>query len=350
MYKESIKMAYIAGIMDGDGSFSIGKLKTVANPIYFPLLQFVNKRPSVVDTLTESFGGTRLVIKPSKDKKYVCNHNSYRWRIRSGKNVRPVLEKLLPYLKIKKDRAEFLLEFINSFSFEPGIKQSLDRIALKDRYYLKMISLNDYKSFNTTITSVLAKENTKDPIFWSYLAGLFDTDGSFSIKKQVSNKGTQVKNPRYLPVISLSMTDMRAINYIRSNCNLGRLYIPNNPSCSYGYHYQYGIYTKEGCVTFLRNIIPFLVGKKENAAQLLEFCEKSKKTLNCGAGVPAEELIFRESCYRSLVNLNKYGIVKPSLMDLELLPDNAGDNKAEGSNATVNVVSEKAPYKGDAEL
>jgi hypothetical protein len=43
------------------------------------------------------------------------------------------------------------------------------------------------------------------------------------------------------------------------------------------------------------------------------------------------------------------GRVKSSLMDLKLLPGDAGDNKAEGNEATVNVASEKTS-KDDAVL
>ena len=350
METENIKMAYLAGIMDGDGSFSIIKHKTVASPLYYPFLQFVSWKKEVVDFLMAELGGNMTITKPCIRKDGSEGHLMYRWRIRSHDNVKPVLEKLIPFLKIKSERAMFLLRFIEETPFVRGKRLSNDKIVDKERAYIKMIQSNDWTSFDNTLTTKIAKSINEDSIFWSYLAGMIDTDGSFSVKRQVQNKGTHVKNARYLPVISLSMTDTRAINYIRENFPLGKLYMPNNKSCSAGFHYQFGIYTKKECIEFLKRIIPFLKGKKENAEVLLNFCENSVNTLYCREGISPEELKFRHDCYIKLVALNKYGVYKSPLMDLKPLPDNAGGNKAEAAQAgTVNAVSEETS-KEDAVL
>jgi hypothetical protein len=316
MKKKDEIMAYLAGVMDGDGSFSIGKLPAPAAPLYFPLLQ-CNTWRSFIFLLKEKFGGTLF-----KDKHHICKdgskgHALIRWRLRSQKNVLPVLEKIIPFLQIKKERAQFLKEFIEKNPFVRGQILSLSIIEDRERDYLKMIQFNEWKQCHQKITQFLAKGMSEDTLFWSYMAGLMDTDGSFALKKQVQNKGTDVKNPRYLPVISLSMTDTRAINYLRENCNVGKLYIPKNKSTNAGFHYQFGIYTKNECMEFLKRVIPFLHSKKENAQILLGFCEQSQNTKYCKAGIPEEELIFREQCYQTIKSLNKYGVSKPTLIDLE---------------------------------
>ena len=341
MNREDIDMAYLAGIMDGDGSFSIIKLKTKANPLHYPFIQFVNRNKNIIDFLVANFGGNVL-----EAKKHVCKDGSlgnqcYRWNLRSSCNVKPALELLIPFLKIKKDRAEFLLEFIQNFNFVRGKVMPLDKVAERERYYLKMINFNDYTSFNNSISTKLAKNNLIDPIFWSYIAGLMDTDGSFSIKRQVQNKGTHVINARYLPVISLSMTDTRAINYLRSNCNLGKLYVPRNKSCKNGFHYQFGIYTKNECAEFLKRVIPYLKAKTINAEILLEFCLNSENTRYCKAGISSKELAFREDCYKRLIAENKYGVSKSSLIVLKTLPDNAEGNKEQAGDNAVQLERSK---------
>ena len=342
MNRVDIDMAYLAGIMDGDGCFSIIKQKTTAAPLYYPFLQFTNLRKEIIDFCQENFGGSIVAL-----KKHICKDGStgrqvYRWRIRSIENVKPVLTKLIPFLKIKKERAEFLLEFVNTFEFERGKPLAHDKLVDRERSYLKMIQFNDWTSFDNTITTKLAKENTTDPVFWSYVAGLMDTDGSFSVKRQRQNKGTHVINARYMPVILVSMTDTRAINYIRENFMMGKFYIPKNKDCNNGFHYQFGIYTKHEAVEFLKQVIPFLKSKSENAKILLEFCEKSQNTKYCKVGISAEELEFREDCYQRLIKANKYGVSKSSLIDLELLPGNAGDNKGQAAKAcSLNVASGK---------
>lgn len=350
MNRENIDMAYAAGIMDGDGSFCIGKLKTKANPLYFPILQCTSWRKEFIEFLQEKFGGTIVTSKPSIKKDGSMGHPILRWRLRSGENVKPVLERLIPFLKIKQDRATFLLEFINEQPFVRGQRMSDEKLIARERAYLKMINLNDWKSLDNNISTKLARGNSSNMIFWSYIAGIMDTDGSFSIKKQVQNKGTDVKNPRYIPVILLNMTDTRAINYIRENCTLGKLYIPKNKDCSMGFHYQFGIYTKDECVEFLNRVIPFLKSKTRSAQILLMFCEKSQNTKYCKAGISEKELAFRDACYQNLVSMNKDGVYKSSLMDLKLLAGHAEDNKAQAAQAgSVNVASEKTS-KGDAVL
>jgi hypothetical protein len=352
MESEKIVMAYLAGVMDGDGSFSIGKITNGSlNPLYFPMLQCNTWRLEFVELLKKTLGGNLV-----KGKMHICKdgrdgHALTCWKLRSAANCKPALESLIPYLKIKKERAETVLQFINESPFKRGKILENSELVKRERFYLKVINFNDWKGCYTSITTKLAKGMSSNDEFWSYVAGLMDTDGSFSIKKQTQNKGTHVINARYLPVISLSMTDTRAINYLRENCNVGKLYIPKNKSTNSGIHYQYGVYTKLECIEFLKRLIPFLRAKKANAMVLLDFCVNSKNTGYCKAGIPADELAYRESCYQELCHLNKYGVYKSSLMDSKFLPGDAGDNEAEAGQkpGTVNVASEKTP-KGDAVL
>ena len=316
MKNEEKEMAYLSGIMDGDGSFSIGKLPANGSPLYFPLIQ-CNTWRSFIFILKEKFGGTLFKAKNHICKDGSLGHALIRWRLRSQNNVLPVLKRLIPFLIIKKERALHLLNFIEENRFVRGKRLSVASIEERERCYLKMIQMNEWRACHKKISKNIAKSMSEDVLFWAYVAGLMDTDGSFSLKKQCQNKGTHVINPRYLPVISLSMTDTRSINYIRENCTVGKLYIPRNKYTNAGFHYQYGIYTKKECLEFLKRVIPHLTSKKENAQILLEFCEKSKNTKYCKAGISPEELSFREDCYRKIVCLNKYGVHKPSLIDLE---------------------------------
>lgn len=328
MNKEDIDMAYLAGVMDGDGSFSIGRLsKSSLNPLYFALIQCSKWRLEFLHALKEKFGGS-LFQRPMHICKDGSNgHALTIWKLRSNKNCRGALEKLIPFLKIKQERAEFLLKFIDSFEFVRGKALTLEKIVDRERSYLKMLSFNSSRNSSENISKKLAKVTSLDPIFWSYLAGIMDTDGSFSIKKQVSNKGTFVKNARYIPAISIGMCDTRAINYIRENCSFGNFCVPNNKATTKGVHYHFQIHSKRDGCEFLEMVLPFLKTKVENAKILLDFCKNSKNTLYCKIGVSEEELAFRESCHSRLVLMNKYGVFKPTLIDLEVQKQ---DDKAEG--------------------
>lgn len=305
MNKENLDMAYIAGLMDGDGSFSIIKLNTKASPLYYPMLQFVNRSEAITSFLFDKFGGNCISTKGSTCKDGSQGRKSYRWRIRSLNNVKPILEKLIPYLKIKKERAQFLLNFIETFDFQKGKLISQEKLVARELSHLKMMNYNSCQSFNCKITQNRTEIINDDPIFWNYIAGIMDTDGSFSIKKQSQNKGTHVIHPRYSPVINLFMTDASAINYYLENCNLGNMYIPKNTETSKGFVFQMTICKKDDCIKFLEHVIPYLKSKKANAEILLKFCKNVQNTGYCRNGVSQHELNFRESCYQELVNTNK---------------------------------------------
>ena len=65
---ENEKMAYIAGLIDGDGSFSIQKLKTKANPLYFPVLQCSSGK-KFMSFFKEVLGGNLCLTKRTRERK-----------------------------------------------------------------------------------------------------------------------------------------------------------------------------------------------------------------------------------------------------------------------------------------
>lgn len=310
---EKNKMAYLAGLIDGDGSLSIGKLKGALNPLYFPLIQFGTSRDVLADFLKETFGGNRIVGKPRPMKSGEMGFPYHQWRCRSAENVKSVLDALIPYLKIKKERAVFLLKFIDKFKFIRGKSLSSDESFEREQYYVRMINYNSHRSEKHDLVEKRPIRSTDDSTFWSYVAGLMDTDGSFSIKRQKPSH----LSPRYNPVIQLSMTDCTSLNFFLENCNLGKVYLPRNKACTKKFHFHLGLYSKRECIEFIDRVSPFLIAKKEAAAVLKEFCENFSSTKYGKGGVSEEEGAYREFLHQKLCCLNKHGVYKPTLIDLE---------------------------------
>lgn len=325
MDDRKLLMAYLAGVMDGDGSFSLLRLKKVSkNYLYAPMLQCASWRVEFIYLLKETFGGNLVKGKMHINKKGEETHALTCWKLRSGKNCLGVLKELIPYLTIKKHRAQAIVDFILNSPFVRGKELDQGTLSYREDMYKFLIRLNS-SMHNTRYLVPDIIDNSFDlNEGWSYIAGIWDTDGSFSIKKQVSNKGTYVVNPRYLPVISLSMTDSRAINFITGIFSKGKVYTPKNLYTNLDIHFQFGIYSKSACIEFLENVIPYLRSKKLNALELLKFCKNSANTSYCKAGISKKELEFREECYQNLCHLNKYGVYKPSLIDLEVRRDDKG--------------------------
>lgn len=108
---ETLK-AYLAGIMDADGYFSIkastyhARVRGDAKaPVYQERCGIKQTNPIAIDLLHEHFGGYRSWQKPtSKNGKPL-----HSWQA-TDKIAAKVAETLIPYLKIKRRQAEILIE------------------------------------------------------------------------------------------------------------------------------------------------------------------------------------------------------------------------------------------------
>lgn len=346
MNKE-FELSYLAGALDGDGSFSLmkGTSKTSVSPLYFPMIQFANAKREIIDLLIANFGGSQG-IRAAYKKDGISRKASNYWKLEKSIKCLPALEQLIPYLIIKKQRAAFLRDYIIDNPFIRGSNRLSDNLLMnREKSYLKMRSFNDNAEVNGLLYSKSKRQISDDNRFWAYIAGLMDTDGSFSLKKE-NRTDKQHLTPVYTPTILLTMTDCRAVYYLMNNFIGGNLIIVKAKTAFNGFCYRFSITSRKNAIIFLQKCLPFLLMKKNIALKLLQYCE-SVTLMNGKKGVSKEEVLFRENYYIAIRQLNN-GVYKSPLMDLKPLPDNAGGNKAEG-NATVNVVSEETP-KGDAVL
>ena len=112
---DSKNLAYLAGIVDGEGSINITQYKTKSNSIRWrPSIKvgMVDKEP--IKLFSETFG---FKIYESKIKSgrtvYTCEA--------AWKGCRKILESLFPYLRAKKQLAELVINFCNHVSEYPRI-------------------------------------------------------------------------------------------------------------------------------------------------------------------------------------------------------------------------------------
>ena len=286
--KEDIEMAYMAGILDGDGSFSVMK----SHNAYYPCIQLSNAFKGMSEYLFEKFKGSKRVKKPQQP-----HHKPlYVWSVRGLGSAKNVLNKVIPFLVLKKERAKFMLDFI-----EKSMIKKLDLIE-GERINLKMKDQNRDCLLASGNLCDHILECSSDPIFWSYLAGIMDTEGSFSIKREKPHSGSI--SMRYNPVIQLTMVPVDCINYIRKNCSLGNYCIPKASSTQKGFAYKFYILSKNHSIRFIYKILPYLRFKKAQALTLLNFCENYCSVKFCQGRVPQEVLNFREEMYQQMRKLN----------------------------------------------
>jgi len=145
-------IAYLAGIIDGEGSIYIGNFSCNPKtklPYYQTNIQVSNTDKALIDWLKNTFGGlvntrTRKQI-PANSRKQV-----FMWTV-TGERLTHLCEEILPYLICKKRQAEIMLKMRATFNI--GIcNQTLPinvrhvRQALMDEMRSLHIRTHSYKN------------------------------------------------------------------------------------------------------------------------------------------------------------------------------------------------------------
>lgn len=275
MEKEE-QMAYVAGCMEGDGSFFIVKRQSPKCTRYVAGANIGKSSKELIALFIGLFGG---------NTSYRGDH--CRWQVTSEVRTKPFLESIVSYLQMKKDRALFLLDW-----FKSGMIN-------KQEAYEKMKELNQAVCKDLTSDSPIFIED--DPKSWAYIAGLMDTDGSFMITRRI--KGT--KSPCYAAKISYGEIDARPCSFIKKCFKYGKIVTKDNDNTKEG-RFIWELVVKAQICSFIKKIFPYLLVKKRNAEIVLKFCENmNPMTEGHRFGIPKEELEFRESCYQELKPLQR---------------------------------------------
>lgn len=157
--RQAVLWAYFAGLIDGEGSFVIQKTsvekiakssrsKTPKYLAYFSI-GMVDREP--LEMIIKLIGCGKVY------EERVPNRRSI-WRIRFGGRLKliPFIENLLPYLIVKKQQAETVLDFCKNW-FTPGQDGRGSRLRVPDyelqrreEAYLKMRKLNAVGAAATT--------------------------------------------------------------------------------------------------------------------------------------------------------------------------------------------------------
>lgn len=302
MEKEELIMAYIAGLLDGDGSFSLIRENRPNGPTFHACIQLSNVFEGMIDLVHQLFGGSKKV----KSRQNHSKKTQYVWNVRGLDSCKTLLEKVLPFLVLKKKQARLLLDFVTS---PKSHNPEADR--------LKIQSLNNDCLVASGSVVKQADRNTENAVFWAYFAGILDTEGSFSVRKNKPSWGC--KNYKYNPLIQLSMASFETMNFIRQNICLGSVCFPKAKTTQRGHTYKILFGKVHDCVEVITKTLPYLRFKKYVSLELLYFCQNYTAVAHKHAGVPLAELEFRENCYQKIKQINESGIVKPSLIDSESL-------------------------------
>ncbi len=122
--------AYIAGIIDGEGSIFITKWRQRSDIRYYPRIVIVNTNRLLIDNLNKILGP--LVSEISTHKRKNSKHKvCYQIRIGKLENILSLLKQILPFLCAKKQQAILTIEYLKNYNRKYGSAMEYDNRALE---------------------------------------------------------------------------------------------------------------------------------------------------------------------------------------------------------------------------
>lgn len=149
MNHEPVKLAYLAGIIDGEGTIYIGRVtrkrKCGIKVHYQTVMQVSNTDKCLIEWLKEHFGGTMSQYTPGQLPKNSRMH-VYSWKITH--ELENICNAILPYLVTKKKQAEIMIKMRSTydpiFSDRKKISKALpaETMELRERLCQELKSLH----------------------------------------------------------------------------------------------------------------------------------------------------------------------------------------------------------------
>ena len=150
--RQAALWAYIAGIIDGEGSIRINKAMKpyngMKNPSYNAQINIGMVNKEIPDLLKETFNGQGNV----REERVSGMRSIWRYSLTGRSKMIAVLNNLLPYLIIKKEHAKTVIDFCKNWE-TPRVRQyGIDPQELQRREdaFQKMRKLNAVGAAATT--------------------------------------------------------------------------------------------------------------------------------------------------------------------------------------------------------
>jgi hypothetical protein len=276
-------LAYIAGIVDGDGCIRIKKSssKQMVSPKYEIVFQVKMVHEPLIQFIAGVFDETYRINKPSSKK----GRPLYCFQL-GNKKAERAIKRLLPYLLLKREEAEAALCLrdlqANSRSFRT--KRSKDctfqafqgQMVTVKRHTLSNEYIQRYEELYQKCRD-LKKENKKCPLtplsdhlIIPYIAGIIDSEGCLTIKKTDSSKHNGRVTPTYLTLIDIGMSDTEPLKMIQDE--FGGLFSSRNKTPKRKTIFLYRS-TQNITESILNKVLPYLIVKKQQAQILLSLRE-----------------------------------------------------------------------------
>lgn len=245
-------LPYLAGIVDGDGCITIQRKKTAPEHsskgyVYDLVLGITQPEPEAIMLAHQTFGGCILHRLPTQDS----THKVYYWKTNS-KNASEAIEKLKPYLRVRRHQANVALGLYDI----QRTRRGGNGVKYTDIQWASMDEL--YRQLWNDMPLVLP-----DDAPLAYFAGLIDSDGYVAVQNLPSGDG-------WTPIIAVTQVSNLAVSLAHRKFG-GDLHISRRT------HPHSNIYTwrvaSNKAVLTARQLYPYLRIKKDRAQNILNYAK-----------------------------------------------------------------------------
>ncbi len=132
----SLDDAWAAGFVDGEGCFHLQKIwpRPKVGDNWKPRIEVAQTDERPILKLQTMFGGRVLKLKRRANRRQV-----WRWDL-CGVPVEKALRRLIPYLVVKKEQAEIVLEYCSIMSHDRGYRLTPECRELRSRLVTKLLN------------------------------------------------------------------------------------------------------------------------------------------------------------------------------------------------------------------
>lgn len=145
--------AYMAGLMDGEGTFFIGNYSNTRNGFFQTVLRVTSTDKCMIEWIYNTFGGWMSEYTSAQRAKN-CKSAVFSWSC-TGDRLTHICETILPYLTAKRKQAEILLQMRLTYHNSEYVKgkqgvQKISQEVLNIRFNL-MKQLKSHHIRNHTL-------------------------------------------------------------------------------------------------------------------------------------------------------------------------------------------------------
>jgi hypothetical protein len=131
-------LAYIAGFLDGEGTFTVYKSSGRSGPVYKATLAASSTNRESIEWAARTFGGGVSALAKQGNRQ-----NAFQWNMQDKRELVVLLPALLPFLRIKKLQAQLLLKYALAFQgARRGVVLTTEVCAVRDAYCQLFSALN----------------------------------------------------------------------------------------------------------------------------------------------------------------------------------------------------------------